>query len=220
VTLEAWLNVGIIAIVPGLMAAVGLRLAVKATDLKGRHWYEAAFGILFLSSIGIAVWLQILATDRQVIADRKANDTEVKHIGDMEYLKGELNLLTTILSNQKPGISQAGRQPAADKPKPSVQASSKAAIREKLADFLQQGQVLMDRCLREAKAPTEDANNWATNVHSYLLANLDKSYDMRFLNPPPALPIGHGVAEENDHLWRALSVRMDVLRAFISDLRD
>jgi hypothetical protein len=54
---------------------------------------------------------------------------------------------------------------------------NRKGARVALAQFHHSGQLLMNRCLdKDAEPPNNDADNWAKNVETFLINNLDASY--------------------------------------------
>ncbi len=78
------------------------------------------------------------------------------------------------------------------------------------------------RCFNkeDAKLLAKDGDQWAMRVAAYLVAKLDSSYRVQFVNPPAPLPIAHNIPPENDSLWRVMDAHVGVLRKFIAELKD
>jgi hypothetical protein len=158
-TVDALLNILLLVAVPGLMALIGGHLAAKALESRyERNLYRASFAFLFVVGIGLSIWQQVRTTNAEGLAKSQAHSAQIKAESDMQYLKGELNLLATLLAKQP----IAGQEVPTKKIKPeNNSAKSRTSynkIREQLAIFFQEGENLKQRCLKEQTPPIEDAN--------------------------------------------------------------
>lgn len=97
--------------------------------------------------------------------------------------------------------------------------ANRKAIRQQLGSYVEEGEELKRRCLNkeDAKLLATDADQWVRRAASYMVAKLDSSYAIQFVNPPAPQPIAHNVPPENDSLWRILDVHVGVLRKFMGE---
>jgi hypothetical protein len=99
---------------------------------------------------------------------------------------------------------------------------SKRQIREKLGEFLAQGQHLMGQCANEhVPAPDAEANKWAEEVENYLQSKLSSDYVARFRSGA-GMPLSASSIQDKAHrdLWAGLNVRLYRLEQFLSELRE
>ncbi len=95
-------------------------------------------------------------------------------------------------------------------------------MREQLGRFLLEGQDLenITRKGPPTRIPDAEADDWFNRTRRYLLQNLDSSYEARFVSPGQGLPYSYSVPEEYAKLIRGISLRLDILRRFIEELRE
>jgi hypothetical protein len=100
--------------------------------------------------------------------------------------------------------------------------NNRKGARVALAQFHHGGQTLMNRCLdKDVESPNNDADNWANNVETFLINNLDASYVTRFRDGSdisPLIPGGMTFGSPNLNLWGGLRVRVIRLNEFIKEL--
>jgi Alpha/beta hydrolase family len=96
------------------------------------------------------------------------------------------------------------------------------AIREQLGRFLLEGQKWEDIARKgpPVPLPEAEAQGWFDQTRRYLLQNLDSSYEARFVSPGQGLPYSYRVPKEYESLIRGMSLRLDMLRRFIEELKD
>ena len=87
--------------------------------------------------------------------------------------------------------------------------------REKITSFVAEGHQLVSR-LDEEKLPTEEINNWVSNVENYLRLNLDGSFSSRFNDFSGMVFYGNGSEKSNQK--NAIDGRLRRLNQFLADL--
>jgi hypothetical protein len=92
------------------------------------------------------------------------------------------------------------------------------AIREQLGQFLEEGEVLLRRCLTQVKdpPPVKEADEWLNKTYTYLKLELGSSEATQFLHPPLGPPgRSFTVPQDHDRLANALDRYLNALRAII-----
>lgn len=101
------------------------------------------------------------------------------------------------------------------------QQERKQRIRNQLAEFLKQGQEILNGVEYRNIVSVQEKHEWKLRVQRYLAEELDKSYVARFESPkyrvlefPPNM---HATMRTH---WAEVRSRMDMLHDFIADFRD
>jgi len=119
----------------------------------------------------------------------------------------------------------AERQNTADD-KAETDRRLKKDLRVRLANFMDQGSLLMQRTITSPDPVTtisEEANRWAENAERFLTESLDDSYISRFRDgsnlPMSSLFIDPQLGDERERrsLWTGLRVRVARLQEFIKE---
>ena len=100
--------------------------------------------------------------------------------------------------------------------------AKKRETREKLGEFLEQGQTLKRKCANEKDPPPdEEADTWASEVESYLSDELDDSYISRFRSSAGVPLTANSISSiPHRNLWAGIHTRLYQLEKFIEQLRD
>jgi hypothetical protein len=104
--------------------------------------------------------------------------------------------------------------------KAHTETTTKRENRERLGEFINQGNALLAR-LRDQNAPLADtdSNGWATNVEAFLLSRLGQSYVTRFRSDTGIL-LGQPTNLAGDHLnyWLGVRNRVYNLERFSAEI--
>ncbi len=95
-----------------------------------------------------------------------------------------------------------------------------SAVRERIGEFIDQGNGLMRECaIKEAPPPEDAANAWANTVEAYLAAQLGASYVIRFRDPTgtPSMAL-NGADPAHQNLWFGIYIRMLRLEQFSREI--
>ena len=94
-------------------------------------------------------------------------------------------------------------------------------IREKLGEYLSEGQALSNRCANEKEpAPETEAEDWNERTETYLAEHLGNDYVASYSNAA-GLPMGTTSITSKDHrdLNSGIRVRLARLQQFLEELR-
>ena len=93
----------------------------------------------------------------------------------------------------------------------------RAMVREKLGEFLAEGQVVLRECEnKDRELPLEHANDWARRAEEFL-ATLGPSYVARFRNEIADAISMAGANQERNGLWHAIRSRNSRLDEFMRE---
>ena len=97
----------------------------------------------------------------------------------------------------------------------------KRRIREALAQYMQQGIALRERCKADDPASNleSEANVWFGEVQKYLITNLDASFLSQFVADRPSAFSPGGVPQKRVPLWLGINNRVEQLNKFIDQQR-
>lgn len=93
-------------------------------------------------------------------------------------------------------------------------------IRQTLAEFMSEGEILQRRCVVEdVSVPKSEINAWVMRVHGYLRERLDESYATRLLSDSIADAMGPlgKLTDEQRRSWRSLRTRLLWLSRFVQE---
>jgi chromosome segregation ATPase len=96
----------------------------------------------------------------------------------------------------------------------------KSEARDKLADFLSEGQEIADRIAYNNTQAVTEKGQWEQRVGRYLTENLDKSCEVRFRNPSHEITLLPGglLSTPMQEFWSNMKSKMAMLHNFISEL--
>ncbi|MFC2022389.1 hypothetical protein ACFLTR_04195 [Chloroflexota bacterium] len=98
----------------------------------------------------------------------------------------------------------------------------KRETREKLGEFMVEGQELKAKCGNEKEPPPNDeADEWADKVEHYLADELDDSFISRFRNSAGVPMAANSISSiPHRNLWSGIRIRLYQLEKFIEQLGD
>jgi hypothetical protein len=150
-TTDAFLNILLTVLLPGLMALFGGILAARSLPSEpGKRnpekWgWIAIFMFLFLVSVVLAFVQQVRATHAQQVSDDKAHQLEVKNTGDVKYMQGQLDsinkVLGTLSANSDPKQTASilrGLMPIMASGKSALEKISDKQLQIKVLEFVRQ----------------------------------------------------------------------------------
>jgi hypothetical protein len=131
-------------------------------------------------------------------------------------------LIAPYRSWQKVTLAAAAERGRVDALKAQIeQSNNRKSKRVGLADLLNDGEVLMSRCMDQSSSPQIDADSWAGKAETFLKSYLDDSYVKRFRNGAnimQSIPNGMPFTSPNYNLWSGLRIRVIRLDEFIKEL--
>lgn len=95
----------------------------------------------------------------------------------------------------------------------------KKQIRQKLGDFLKEGQLISRKCYENnTEAPSKEADQWCEKVYSYLNDTLGSDYSERFQSHQGLSPGFTTLSGEHAHVEAWLRTRLARLNEFLAEL--